>query len=236
MTAARRPNEKPTVDASPAARRPSLVLRVAFVVIGLAAWFGTQALIGQRVFREDGIGDLLHQWTAPLHDALLANPHSADSLLIASSAVIDLVGISLLGLTIFGSSVRPFLALLMLFAMRQICQALCSLTAPDEMIWRSPGVPSLLVTYGVSTDLFFSGHTGLAVLGAVELGRLGNRWLVMLGVAIAIFEATTVLVLRAHYTMDVFTGAVTALLVSDWAARLAPRCDRWLASWSSAGR
>ena len=35
------------------------------------------------------------------------------------------------------------------------------------------GVPSILVTYNVTTDFFFSGHTGLAVLGAVELARAG---------------------------------------------------------------
>ena len=42
-------------------------------------------------------------------------------------------------------------------------------------------------------------------------------------------EATTVLVLRAHYTMDVFTGAVTALWVDGLAGSLAPGVDRWLA-------
>ncbi|MDB5289351.1 MAG: hypothetical protein JWL69_592 [Phycisphaerales bacterium] len=89
-------------------------------------------------------------------------------------------------------------------------------------------MPTLLVTYGVSTDLFFSGHTGLAVLGAVELGRMNKKWLSALGICIALGEATTVLVLRAHYTMDVFTGAATALLVASVAAKIAPRWDAWL--------
>ena len=40
---------------------------------------------------------------------------------------------------------------------------------------------------------------------------------------------TTVLVLRAHYTMDVFTGAVTALWVWTAASAIAPGLDRWLA-------
>ena len=109
---------------------------------------------------------------------------------------------------------------------------LCALPAPDEMIWHKTGIPTLLVTYGVSTDLFFSGHTGLAVLGAVELARTKKRPLLILGICIALFEAATVLILRAHYTMDVFTGAVTALLVSYIAALLAPRCDTWLARWT----
>jgi hypothetical protein len=53
--------------------------------------------------------------------------------------------------------------------------------------------------------------------------------LVALGWFIAVFEVVAVLVLRAHYTMDVFAGAVTALFVAGLAARLAPACDRALA-------
>jgi membrane-associated phospholipid phosphatase len=97
------------------------------------------------------------------------------------------------------------------------------------MIWRNPGFPSLLVTYGVANDLFFSGHTAIAVFGAIEVARLGRRWLGILAMTIALFEAATVLTLRAHYTMDVFTGAVTAVLVSILAGKIAPACDRLLA-------
>jgi hypothetical protein len=203
--------------------------RIAFVAVGLAAWFGSQALIGKRSFPDGTIGDAVHLWTDPLHDYLIDHPRAANALLITSSAVVDLVGVSLLCLAIFGKSVRPFLALLMLYILRQGCQGMCSLPAPDEMIWHKTAVPTLLVTYGVSTDLFFSGHTGLAVLGAVELARTKKRRFLLLGIGIAVFEAATVLVLRAHYTMDVFTGAVTALLVSQVAADIAPRCDAALA-------
>jgi PAP2 superfamily C-terminal len=211
--------------------RAPVWLRIAFVAVGLAAWFGSQALIGKRAFPDAAVGDAVHLWTDPLHDYLIEHPGAANALLITSSAIVDLVGVSLLCLSVFGPSVRPFLGLLMLFALRQVCQGLCSLPAPDEMIWHKTGVPALLVTYGVSTDLFFSGHTGLAVLGAVELARTKKRPLLILGICIAVFEAATVLILRAHYTMDVFTGAVTALLVSQVAATLAPRCDAFLARW-----
>ncbi len=210
-----------------------LWLRVAFVAVGLAAWFSSQALIGKRTFPDGTIGDAVHIWTDPLHDYLIAHPRAGDALLIASSGVVDLVGVSLLYLSIFGTSVRPFLGLLFLFVLRQVCEGLCSLPAPDEMIWHKTSVPTLLVTYGVSTDLFFSGHTGLAVLGAVELARTKKRPLVALGIGIALFEAASVLVLRAHYTMDVFTGAVTAILVAQMAAKIAPWCDRALTRWGT---
>ena len=87
----------------------------------------------------------------------------------------------------------------------------------------------VVVTYGVANDLFFSGHTAIAVFGAIELARLGRRWLGVLGFGIALFEMAVVLTLRAHYTMDVFTGAVTALLVAVVAAKISPGCDRALA-------
>jgi len=131
-------------------------------------------------------------------------------------------------LAIFGSSVRPFLGLLLLFALRQVCQALCALPAPERMIWRNPGFPSLLVTYGTASDLFFSGHTAIAVYGSLELAHYAGIPGALLGIAIAVLEAAAVLILRAHYTMDVFAGAVTALWVWTAASMLAPGVDRAL--------
>ncbi len=204
--------------------------RLLLVIAGLAAWFGTQALIGGRGFPEDGkIGDLLLDWSAPVHTFLSDHPPVANALLIVSSALIDALGVFLLARSVFGPTIRPFLGLLLLLGLRQIMQAVTALPPPVGMIWRDPGFPSLLVTYGVSNDLFFSGHTGLAVFGCVELSRTRWRWLVPFAIGVAIFEAATVLVLRAHYTMDVFTGAVTALLVAMLVTSLAPPCDRALA-------
>ncbi len=191
------------------------LLRSAAVACALIAWFWTQSLIGSRGFPVNGqIVDGVHLYTASLHQYLLSHPIAANWLLILSSLVIDMLAIFLLASSIFGSSMRPFFELLSVFALRQICQGLCALPPPEGMLWFYPGFPSLLVTYGVATDLFFSGHTAIAVLGAVELARLPLRGTTFLGIFIALFEASTVLVLRAHYFMDVFTGAAVALLIA----------------------
>jgi hypothetical protein len=125
-------------------------------------------------------------------------------------------------------SIVPFLGLLMVFAPRQIVQAFCPLPPPAGMIWRSPGVPSLLVTYGTSCDLFFSGRTVIAVYGcATFAGALGPVGIVI-GSAIVAFEIVTVLVLRARYMMDVFAGAVAALYVHHLAIQWAPQVDGWI--------
>jgi hypothetical protein len=75
---------------------------------------------------------------------------------------------------------------------------------------------------GAANDYYFSGHTAIATLGGLELARRGQAWLRVLAVAIVLFEASTVIVLRAHYTMDVFTGLVTALYLSRVMGRIWP--------------
>jgi PAP2 superfamily C-terminal len=209
---------------------PGWALRAAFVAVGLAGWFWTQARIARRAFPEGRIGDRILDLTEPLNLRLWKHPRWADGLLIVTSAIIDLLGIFVVARAILGPSIRPFLGLALLFALRQICQGLCALPAPDRMIWRNPGFPSLLVTYGTSNDLFFSGHTAIAVYGSLELAHAGGPLFAALGVVIVLLEAATVLVLRAHYTMDVFTGAVTALWVWTAAAMLAPGLDAWLST------
>jgi hypothetical protein len=207
----------------------TILARIVLTAAALALWFWTQSLIGAKAMPAQGLGDGLHLLLAPLNEALHAHPQFADWLLIVSSAFIDLLAIFLLGAWIFGKSVRPFLGLVLVLGLRQVFQALVALPPPPGMLWHYPGFPSLLVTYGVANDFFFSGHTAVAMLGAVELGRLGRPWLRLAGVALAVFEVTVVLALRAHYTMDVFTGAVAALYVAQVAERLAPACDRALA-------
>jgi hypothetical protein len=227
-------------DKPPNADRPKsprlIAVRTVIVVVGLALWFGTQSLIGSRATNvlEEGAtssvssGDVLFHVTKGANAYLQTHSAAADGLLVASSAVIDILGVWLLASSILGRTMRPFLGLLLLFALRQISQALCVLPAPHGMIWRDPGVPSLLVTYGVANDFFFSGHTGIAVFGALELARVRYRGFFLLGLAVALFEMTTVILLRAHYSMDVFTGAIAALWASAAAERLSPRLDNAL--------
>ena len=204
-------------------------LRLAAIIIGLVLWHFTQSMIGQRDVEYTGataaIVDQAHVLTANWNAYLNQNEKAANTLLIVSTALIDLIGIWLLANAIFGKSIRPFLALLILFAARQVCQYFCALPLPDGIIWRDPGMPSLLITYGVANDFFFSGHTGIAVFGAIELARRFGRTGAVIGVGIAIFEIVTVLTLRAHYTMDIVAGAAMAGLAALAATRMAGWCD-----------
>lgn len=205
--------------------RRNLARRLIVTALGLIVWFWTQSLIGARSLPATAIGDSMHQWTAPLNAFFYENVRAANALLIVSSGLIDALGLFLLGSWLFGRTVRPFLGLLILLSLRQIMQVICALPAPPHMVWHYPGFPSLLVTYGVANDYFFSGHTAIAVFAATQLARFERRWLTVLAIGVVLFEIATVLVLRAHYTMDVFTGIVTALWVAAFCERIAPVVD-----------
>lgn len=197
-----------------------LVTKLLVVLVAIVEWFLTQSLIGGRRVREGEIGDALHALTEPWNNYLRAHPRLTNGMLIVSSGFIDLFGVFLIGAGVFGSTLRPFIALLIVFAFRQICQGICALPIPPKMIWRNPGFPSLLVTYGVSNDFFISGHTAIATLGAIEAFRLlPVEWAALAGL-VAFLEAAMVIVLRAHYTMDVLAAIVAAWCAGDFAMRL----------------
>jgi len=202
--------------------------RALLTAVALVIWFYSQSLIGARPVPANGIGDGLHRLTAPLNSYFFTHETAANALLIVSSALIDLLALFLLLRWLFGDSVRPFLGLFLLMVTRQIVQAFCALPPPPNMIWHYPGFPSLLVTYSVAGDFFFSGHTAIAVFAATEMARLKSACLIIVAVLIVMFEILTVLVLRAHYTMDVFTGLVMALWIASLIDGISAPIDRFV--------
>jgi hypothetical protein len=197
-------------------------LRGGIVVFSLVGWFASQSLISGRCVKKDFIGDRVHDLTASLHGYLTGHPRAANAILIVSSAFIDVLGVFLILASVFGPNMKPLAALILLFLMRQICQGTCALPVPPGMIWRHPGFPSLLVTYEVGNDFFFSGHTAIAVLGAIEATMLASAgalaWpFAVAAILIAFGEAFVVLLLRAHYTLDVITAVFAAFCAAGLA-------------------
>lgn len=205
-----------------------IFLRMAVVAAALVAWFWSQKLIAAKSGGGQGIVDGVHRLTRGLHGYFSGNAKAADQALIVSSLFIDIMGLSLIAMALFGPSFSPFLGILIVFGLRQVSQLCCTLPPPPGMIWRHPGFPSVLVTYGVSNDLFFSGHTALAVLAAIEICQAGPWWLGAAAVVVAAGEALMVLILRAHYTMDVVAGVFAAWFAADLAGRISPVVDGWL--------
>jgi hypothetical protein len=191
----------------------TIAIRVLLIAGSLFLWFLTQKMIGARSIAQGAIYDHLHVVTARWNAWLNQHSRPANAILIASSFAVDAVTLFVLFYAVLGPSFMPFWGLFALFALRQLSQASVALPAPQGIIWRDPGVPSLFVTYGVGTDFFFSGHTALAVYGAVQLSALHIPALTVAGAVIAALQVIAVIALRAHWTMDVLAGLFAALTV-----------------------
>src|SRR5436309_1290324 len=114
---------------------PTIGLRAGVVAGALLLWFWTQSLIARKATPKNGIGDFVHELTARWHRYFLTHDRAANAALITSSIFIDLFGFSLIAAAIFGATFAPFLAILIVFALRQICQAFCTLPPPPGIIW-----------------------------------------------------------------------------------------------------
>jgi len=188
-------------------------LRVLAIVAGLVVWFITQKMIGARTVAPGETYDHLHVVTAGWNRWLHEHPRAANAVLIASSLCVDAVTLFVLVRAVLGPSFTAFWGLLALFIMRQLSQAAVALPPPPGIIWRAPGFPSLFVTYGVGNDFFFSGHTALAVYGAMQLATLQIPAVTIAGIVVAILQVVAVIALRAHWTMDVIAGLAAAIAV-----------------------
>lgn len=192
---------------------PTIGLRVLAIGAAMAVWFATQRMIGARKLEGGAMYDHLHAVTAGWNRWLHEHPRAADAVLIASSVAVDAVTLFVLARAVLGPSFLPFWGLFALFMLRQLSQFAVALPPPPGIIWRSPGFPSLFVTYGVGNDFFFSGHTALAVYGAMQLAALGIPWLTALGAIVAALQVVAVIALRAHWTADVIAGLAAAVAI-----------------------
>jgi hypothetical protein len=201
-------------------------MRLLVVAFFITLWYETQSSISEqdeivRQLNGEHIIDRVHDFIEPIHLFITDNENVSKWLLITSTLLIDIMGLWIVFISITGHSFRPFFSLVTVFTLRQFCQLLVSLPSPPGMIWENPGVPSIFVTYDTGSDFFFSGHTAIATIFAIEMTRHMNyvKPAMILGALLLLFEASIVLVLKAHWFMDV----LTAIICARWATYVSSR-------------
>lgn len=203
---------------------PKYILLI-LIILGCAYWHITQHFIQIKGAPTCGIWDVFQNWTLWFNVLCKEHPRLANVVLIVSTFWIDFSALFLFGRSLWGAGSRPLIALGLFLLFRQILQFIISLPLPSQIIWHDPGFPALLVTYKVSNDLYFSSHTGLAMLATIEFKRMGNQFFKYFAYFMLFFEIWTVIALQIHYTTDVYTAVVTVFLVSWIANRAAPKFD-----------
>src|SRR5437016_13154146 len=109
-------------------------LRAGVIAGALVVWFWTQSLIARKAAAKDGIGEVVHDLTSRWHLYLSTNERAAIAALILSSICNDVICLTLVGSAIFSHPFAPFIALLVVFALRHVCQSPSPLPPPSGII------------------------------------------------------------------------------------------------------
>lgn len=219
----------PAIDPKDHARKPAWPLL--FIILVAGAFIGglTEHMIGERVPPDCKIGDLLQAWTAPLNSYVQSYHWLGDTLIIIYSLTGDAIVLTLIACAIVQSSIRPVLPLLVFMILRQTMQLLVSFPSDPGIVWHYPGFPSLFLNYSVKGDFYFSAYVGINILGALEFGEIFKRpWLRTLNFFGAALVAFIVIVLRSHYTTDIYTSAMTAVFAYLFTEEFIPPVDHFL--------
>lgn len=201
---------------------------IGLIILGLIAFYSIEHILAKKPISNCGIIDLLQQFTLPLNEYISSHGSLSEMILIIMNGISDCLGLFIIGLVIVKRDTRPFLMLLIFGLLRQSLQYLVSLPIPLHTIWHYPGVPSIFANYNITNDLYFSLHTGVSLIVALEVARFKKTWLTILGFSIFFFEVSCVIVLQIHYTMDVFTAIMTVLCIKGLCAYLAIPLNRLL--------
>eukprot|EP01017_Pseudomicrothorax_dubius_P010018 TRINITY_DN1352_c0_g1_i1.p1 TRINITY_DN1352_c0_g1~~TRINITY_DN1352_c0_g1_i1.p1 ORF type:complete len:302 (-),score=20.12 TRINITY_DN1352_c0_g1_i1:145-1050(-) len=145
---------------------------------------------------------------------------------VSSSFLMDFVYIVTAGnWAIRGNSMRFVFSALLFYGIRAILMGFSLFTFPAGYVWDDPGVPSIVVPYGRTSDFFFSGHCGFLVICAAENFTIGLRWFGWLTHCINVYMALIMLICRIHYTIDIFTGVIFGHYVFIVVSYLSPKID-----------
>ena len=155
--------------------------------------------------------DRIQHLTLPITLFFETNISARNLLLIVSSFAIDVNFIALGYCFIFYSnSIRTPLLIVAYYMFRAFIQGIFFMPYPEHYIFQYPGFFSLTVPYMKSNDFFFSGHIGVCTLFLLEFRRQSNKVFQCFAAFAMILNAFTLLITRAHYSIDLIVGTITA--------------------------
>jgi len=210
-------------------QKPAWPLLFLIMFAGILISLFSEHLIGDKIPPTCHIGDALQDLLSPLNIYVSSREAVGNLLIILYSIFGDAIVLILIACAIVKSSIRPVLPLLVFMVLRQAMQLLVSFPVDPGLIWHYPGIPSLFLNYDISGDFYFSAYVGINILGALELQEIfRKKWLTTLNFLIAFLIIIIDMILRAHYTTDVYTSIITAVFAYLFTQQFVPPADHFL--------
>jgi PAP2 superfamily C-terminal len=201
-------------ESSASFNRPIVVAKVAIIFFVLIVNFLYTRRVKTVKEPVACLQDSGYEWTAELNAELNRNPALLKTFQITSSGLVDLADLSsIVAFWLQSDNARSGSQLGVFYATRAFLQGNFMFAFPEGGIWDYPGIPSLTVPYGLTSDFYFSGHCGFVTLVVLEHLKLGNKKLAILLSFIIPYLALVLIATRIHYTIDIPIGVLFAWYV-----------------------
>eukprot|EP00939_MAST-03C_sp_MAST-3C-sp1_P003390 g3390.t1 len=142
----------------------------------LGVYIFSSAKVIEALPHVDAIFDLGHHVTEPLSDWMTTHPGIRNPMVILHAILMDgLCALMIIIGLFYDRTLRIHVAMFTFYTFRNLCQVAIRFPLPDKWRFHDPGFPSVLISYEVASDFYFSGHAGSAFLAALEFRRRGMK-------------------------------------------------------------
>ena len=190
--------------------------RMFVLLLALIVWHLTQTFLMSDIIAKQKIIDRSHDFVffKTINDFMKEHTEFTRYNFILTSLLIDINVVYICIKYLMGGNRRSIFIFFVGLILRQICQFTNRLPTPNDMIWFHPGIPSMLVTYYVQNDFFFSGHTYVAFCAGLEIISSKNFWAKFYGILFIVYEIMLIITTNSHYFMDVYGAVATYFMLS----------------------
>lgn len=198
---------------------------IVLLILCYGFWILTQSYLENDIYYDNKIYDRVHENDFMLTINTFLNNHELVSTIciVLTTLMLDVTIACCCVYQLLNVNIQPFIIIFAGVVLRQLCQFMNKLPAPEGVIWYDPFVPSLIINYAVKNDFFFSGHTFAAITFGNMMLESRNKYIVVYAYVFMFSEIFFVLVSRAHYFMDVYAAISTYYMLEYFCHRVIRR-------------
>lgn len=191
-------------------RHSIILIKLVIVVLAIALVRALFTLKSLRWLKIRGINpsafcltDSSHLLFSQAHLVLMQTPFIRGGLQFLSSMFVDAAFVFALSTWIIGSDTgRLLYSYILFYGVRGVIQENFTFKFPAGGYWDSPGIPSLMVPYGLASDFYYSGHTGYFILLLREQLYTDKDWKMMTLLFLCmVYMVLIILLYRVHYVI-----------------------------------
>ena len=166
-----------------------------------------------------------HIWTESVNDLCHQNKNWLTFFQLTSSGMMDTVMLTMMIYWWFhGTGGHIIWCVAFFYGLRGVVQGNFKMRYTEKGIWDYPGIPSLVVPYGLQSDYYFSGHCGFIALNIADQWSYGNKKTAILFMFFLPYVAYVLIMTEIHYTIDIPIGIMFGFYLY---IMLKPHTKKW---------